>query len=223
METGDLSCTVAGPCFVPRLSVTRCGCHLAAGWCSWQVSLPQGTEAAATVPLFTTWTVWWNADRALHFWQGYWDAPIFHPTPDTFAFSEPLATTLVVAPLLWLSGNRILAHNAFLLLASGVQWLGGISLAVPTCERKACIRARRCFHRCAADGVSRTGCPATCPLVRHPLDASQPASTGDAPGGCLGGVARRGICVHLPHVLLLWPVPQRAVDSRCRAGCWAGN
>ena len=41
--------------------------------------LPLGTEPAATVPLFNVWTVWWNADRAVAGYQGYWDAPIFHP------------------------------------------------------------------------------------------------------------------------------------------------
>jgi hypothetical protein len=49
--------------------------------------LPLGMEAAATVPLFNVWTVWWNADRAASGFSGYWDAPIFYPTEKTFAFS----------------------------------------------------------------------------------------------------------------------------------------
>ncbi len=83
-------------------------------------SLAKGTEPVATVPLFTLWTVWWNADRAGKLYEDewkYWDAPIFHPTRRTFAFSEPMPTTIVVAPIVWLTGNRILAHNTFLLLA----------------------------------------------------------------------------------------------------------
>jgi hypothetical protein len=79
--------------------------------------LPLGTESAATVPLFTAWTVWWNADRAAHGYRDYWDAPIFAPTSGTFAFSEPMPATVVVAPLVWLTGNPILAHNCFLLAA----------------------------------------------------------------------------------------------------------
>ncbi len=79
--------------------------------------LPLGMEPAATVPLFTTWTVWWNADRAAHLWRGYWDAPIFAPTRGTFAFSEPMPTTAIVAPLVWATGEVILAHNVFLLSA----------------------------------------------------------------------------------------------------------
>lgn len=85
-----------------------------------QTSLAMGTETSATVPLFTTWTVWWNADRVSslyeHDWQ-YWDAPVFHPTHRVFAFSEPMPTTIVVAPVIWITGSRVLAHNVFLLLA----------------------------------------------------------------------------------------------------------
>jgi hypothetical protein len=79
--------------------------------------LPLGTESVATVPLLTTWTVWWNADRARHAYLGYWDAPIFAPAQDALAFSEPMSTSVVVAPLIWFGGNPILAHNAFLLAA----------------------------------------------------------------------------------------------------------
>ena len=80
-------------------------------------SLPLGTERAATVPLFNTWTVWWNADRVGHLYRGYWDAPIFCPTKDSFAFSEPMPTTVAVAPVIWLTGNRVLAYNVFLIAA----------------------------------------------------------------------------------------------------------
>ena len=80
-------------------------------------ALPLGTESAATVPLLNVWTIWWNADRAAHLYCGYWDAPIFAPTPGTFAFSEPMPTTVVVAPLVWFGGHRILAYNGFLLAA----------------------------------------------------------------------------------------------------------
>ncbi len=80
-------------------------------------SLPLGTESAATVPLLNLWTIWWNADRAQHLYHGYWDAPIFAPTPGTFAFSEPMPTSVIVAPLVWFGGHRVLAYNGFLLVA----------------------------------------------------------------------------------------------------------
>lgn len=85
--------------------------------------LPLGTEEAATVPLFNLWTVWWNADRAAAGFNGYWDAPIFCPTTKTFAFSEAQPTTLLVAPLVWLSDQPALAYNVYLLVT---LWLNGV-------------------------------------------------------------------------------------------------
>ena len=100
--------------------------------CHIRSNLAKGTEPVATVPLFTAWTVWWNADQTatvlqrgfrhaqhdlLESEQGYWDAPIFYPTRRTFAFSEPMPTTIVVAPIVWVTGNPVLAHNVFLVLA----------------------------------------------------------------------------------------------------------
>ncbi len=85
--------------------------------------LPMGTEAVATVPLFNLWTVWWNADRAAAGFRGYWDAPIFYPTTNTFAFSEAQPTTVAVAPLVWSSERPILAYNVYLLVT---LWLNGV-------------------------------------------------------------------------------------------------
>jgi hypothetical protein len=82
---------------------------------SLDTGLPLGLERVATVPLLNTWTIWWNADRAAHGFHHYWDAPIFHPTPTTFVFSEAQPTTLVVAPVVWLTGNAALAYNLYLL------------------------------------------------------------------------------------------------------------
>jgi hypothetical protein len=84
--------------------------------------LPLGMEEAATVPLFNVWTVWWNADRAASGFSGYWDAPIFYPTEKTFAFSEPMPLSVLVAPIIRVTGNRILAYNCLLFL---ILWLNG--------------------------------------------------------------------------------------------------
>jgi hypothetical protein len=84
--------------------------------------LSLGMEKAATVPLFNVWTVWWNADRAAAGYDGYWDAPMFYPTRNVFAFSEPMPLCVVAAPIIWITGNRILAYNSLLLIA---LWLNG--------------------------------------------------------------------------------------------------
>lgn len=84
--------------------------------------LPLGMEKAATVPMFNVWTVWWNADRAAAGYGGYWDAPMFYPTRNVFAFSEPMPLSVVAAPIIWITGNRILAYNCLLFIA---LWLNG--------------------------------------------------------------------------------------------------
>jgi hypothetical protein len=79
-------------------------------------AIPQGSQPAATVPLFNLWTTWWNADRLREGLAGYWDAPIFHPTRGAFAFSEPQPTLLLVAPFAWW-GSPVLAMNVYLLVS----------------------------------------------------------------------------------------------------------
>ncbi|WP_319523968.1 hypothetical protein [uncultured Desulfosarcina sp.] len=74
------------------------------------------------MPLFNVWTVWWNADRAAAGYQGYWDAPIFHPVRRAFAFSEPMPLSVAAAPIIWTTGNRILAYNCLLF---GALFLNG--------------------------------------------------------------------------------------------------
>ncbi len=80
-------------------------------------TIPTGPTLVATVPLFNAWTIWWNADRALHGFANYWDAPIFHPTSGAFAFSEPQPATLLVAPVYWITGSPIAAYKAWMLLS----------------------------------------------------------------------------------------------------------
>lgn len=80
-------------------------------------------------PLLNTWTLGWGAQ-----WLGggrhVWDAPIFHPHPDTFAYSEHLlGISLFVAPVYWLTGNAVLMYNVAL-LASFVLAGAGMYLLV---------------------------------------------------------------------------------------------
>lgn len=79
--------------------------------------LPVQQSMLTTVPLLNAWTIWWNADRLSHGFAGYWDAPIFFPAKGTFAFSEPQPATLLVAPVVWMSGSPTLAYNVYLLMS----------------------------------------------------------------------------------------------------------
>ncbi|HLF90654.1 MAG TPA: hypothetical protein VI451_17035, partial [Anaerolineales bacterium] len=91
--------------------------------------LPIGTEPAATLPLLNLWTLIWNAQRLVHGYAGYWDAPIFYPETDTFALSDPQPlTALLFAPLYFISENPVLVYNVVLLIflvlngVAGVKW-----------------------------------------------------------------------------------------------------
>lgn len=99
---------------------------------------PQGASQSDTVPLLNVWSIWWNADRAAHGFANYWNAPIFHPATNTFAYSEPQPMTLIVAPVIWLTGSRVLAYNAYLLLALALN--GAVGAAVLRL-----LRVRRVF------------------------------------------------------------------------------
>ena len=68
-------------------------------------------------PLLSSWILGWDADRLRHGLTGLWDAPILFPSRHTLAFAEHLLGIAVfVAPVIWLTGNPILAYNiAFLL------------------------------------------------------------------------------------------------------------
>jgi len=79
--------------------------------------LPVRPNMLTTVPLFNAWTIWWNSDRLTHGFAGYWESPIFFPTERTFAFSEPQPATIVVAPVIWMTGSPALAYNVYMLLS----------------------------------------------------------------------------------------------------------
>jgi hypothetical protein len=67
-------------------------------------------------PMLNAWILGWVSDAIVaHPWD-LWDAPIFHPHPNTLAYSEHLlGVAFFVAPVYWLTGNAVLTYNvAFL-------------------------------------------------------------------------------------------------------------
>jgi hypothetical protein len=102
--------------------VVVASCLIASLAATWPLALyvsraiPLGTEHEATVPLFNLWTLWWTADRILHGFAGYWNAPIFYPNQGAFTFSEPQPLTgLLVAPWWGLGTSPALIYNLALL------------------------------------------------------------------------------------------------------------
>lgn len=79
--------------------------------------LPLGTLSSATVPFFNLWTLEWNAHSLARGYSGYWNAPIFHPTPGAFALSEAQALTGLGYAALTAAVSGVSAYNLVLLIA----------------------------------------------------------------------------------------------------------
>jgi hypothetical protein len=63
-----------------------------------------------------TWAITWVSHALVTNPLGLFDAPIFHPEPNTLAYSEHLfVPALMGAPLLWLGVSPVLVHNLLLL------------------------------------------------------------------------------------------------------------
>lgn len=73
-------------------------------------------------PLLNAFILGWDASRMPHGLAGVWSAPFFFPLADTLARSEHLlGVAVIVAPIVWVTGNPILAYN--------LAWLASILLA----------------------------------------------------------------------------------------------
>ncbi len=63
-------------------------------------------------PLLNATVLAWDADRARHGFQGFWDIPFLFPHSHTLAYAEPLiGVALFTTPIEWVSSNPILAYN----------------------------------------------------------------------------------------------------------------
>ena len=79
--------------------------------------IPIGAEDVATVALSNIWIMWWNSEQVIPLLGDYWNAPIYFPEPGSLALNEPQPTTLLVAPVIWFTGSRILAYNIYVWLS----------------------------------------------------------------------------------------------------------
>ena len=68
-------------------------------------------------PLLNVWILWWTT-KAAPLTAAWWNAPMFHPAPGTFAFSEHLlGLAPITAPVIALSGNPLLGYNVMVILS----------------------------------------------------------------------------------------------------------
>lgn len=80
-------------------------------------------------PLLTSALLEWNAHH-LPWSDAWWNFPIFHPTPDTLAFSEHLLGLSVVAsPIAWLTGSSPITYNLTTLLTFPLSAMAMFALA----------------------------------------------------------------------------------------------
>lgn len=88
-------------------------------------SLPMGPDG----DLFA-WTLAWDAHAFLAQPLAVFDANIYHPLRHTLAFSENLiGSAFIAAPIIWASGNPVLALNVVVLLSVMLSGLGAYVLA----------------------------------------------------------------------------------------------
>ena len=85
---------------------------------TWPLVLTPGRVVLPDVgdPLLNTWLLWWNSWH-VPLTEAWWNASMFFPATGAMAFSEHLlGLSVFVSPMIWLTGNPLLAYNAMLLL-----------------------------------------------------------------------------------------------------------
>lgn len=76
------------------------------------------------------WTLAWDTHAFLHQPLLMFDANIYHPYPNTLAYSENLiGTAFFAAPIIWLTGNLVLAMNLAALVTCVLCGVGAYFLA----------------------------------------------------------------------------------------------
>src|SRR5713101_7429349 len=76
------------------------------------------------------WTLAWDAHALAHQPLSIFDANIYYPQRHTLAYSENLiGSAWLAAPILWLTGNPVLAMNLVALASSVLCGLGAFLLA----------------------------------------------------------------------------------------------
>ena len=80
-------------------------------------------------PLLNTAILAWNATEA-PLTEAWWNFPSFAPLTGVTAFTEHLLLAYPIAsPVIWLSGNPVLAHNVVFLLAAPLNGIAAFALA----------------------------------------------------------------------------------------------
>ena len=95
-------------------------------------SLSPGSQVVADAPdtHLYIWTLAWDTYAFLHQPLNIFDANIYYPYANTLAYSENLiGSAFFAAPVIWLTGNLVLAMNLVALLTCVLCGVGGYVLA----------------------------------------------------------------------------------------------
>ena len=82
-------------------------------------------------PVLNAFLLGWGASRMRYAFSGVWSAPFYYPLEDTLALSEHLlGISVFTAPVVWLTGNPVLAQNlaflgSYVLAGVGMYLLAG--------------------------------------------------------------------------------------------------
>lgn len=89
-------------------------------------------------PLLNTWILAWDA-RVLPLTSTWWNGPQFYPVPGTMAFSEHLlGLTLFTTPIIWITGEPLIAYNTALFLSFVLSALSAYFLIYTISRRHDC-------------------------------------------------------------------------------------
>jgi hypothetical protein len=95
--------------------------------------VPQATSALPGDlgdPLLVAFILGWDASRMPAGFSGVWSAPFYFPLKDTLALSEHmLGIALFTAPVVWMTGNPVLANNVAFLASYVLAGVGMFLLA----------------------------------------------------------------------------------------------
>jgi hypothetical protein len=97
---------------------------------------PQSFAPATTIAyvgdsLEAVWVLAWNSYQLVHDPARIFEANIFHPAASALTYTDHrLGTSLLVAPVIWITSNPVLAYNVSLLLGVLLAAIGGQRLGL---------------------------------------------------------------------------------------------
>ena len=89
-------------------------------------------------PLLNAWILAWDA-RVVPLTGAWWNSPQFYPVPGTMAFSEHLlGLSIFSTPIIWLTGDALVAYNVVFFLSFVLSALAAYFLAFTISRRHDC-------------------------------------------------------------------------------------